>query len=401
MGRAAQKGPVMAFDTLTRHSRNWRGVGWLALLSSVIVFSYYAVVAGWTLNYVLLSLTRFTEGRTDSEIVGVFNMLVGAGGVNILFQTLFLLLTAGVVYAGVRQGIERWAKILTPALLVMLIGLFVYATTLPGFGEAVRFTLYPDFSKITPSGILSALGLSFFTASLGFGIILTYGSYLRPNENLPGTASIVLALTVGISLIAALTIFPIIFSFGGTPAEGPGLVFKTMPVLFSKLPATLIISTIFFVLLVFTALTSTVSLLENLVANSMELFGWSRHRSVWLSIAVVFVVGIPSALAGSGALFQNWEGMYGTDFFESVSSLWDRWFLPITGLLTSVFVGWRMDKELRNKEFLSGSNWRFWLHIWVFLVRWFVPVAIFLFILEASGLVNFDALIIGATHGTT
>ncbi len=388
MGRAAQKGPVLAFDKLTKHSANWRAVGWLALISTIVVFSYYAVVAGWTLNYVLLSVSQFTAGKSPDQIRGVFTAMVGSGGITLFWQALFLLITAGVVYSGVRQGVERWSKILMPVLLVMLLALFIYATTLPGFGKAAHFMLYPDFSRLTSAGVLSALGLSFFTASLGFGIILTYGSYLRPEDNVVSTSIIVLLVTAGIAVIAGLTIFPILFTYGGEPGSGPGLVFQTLPVLFAKLPAALLLSTVFFALFVFTALTSTISLLENMVANAIELFGWERHRSAWIAIGIVFVVGLPSGLAGSGWLFPTWKEMYGADFLDTISTLWDRWFLPITGLLTSIFVGWRMDKFTRNREFLSGSNWRWALPIWIFLVRWFVPVAILLFLLDATGLVK-------------
>lgn len=390
MGRASQKSPVGAFSNLSHHSQNWKGVGWLAVTSTVIVLSYYIVVAGWTLNYVFLSLSQFTQGRSSEEIVGVFDVMVKSPGVNVLWQALFLIITAGVLYNGVQKGIEHWSKILMPVLLVILLGLFLFSITLPGFGEAFRFVLYPDFSKITPSGILTALGLAFFTATLGFGVILTYGSYLDEGANIPKTSVIVLLVTVGISLVAALMIFPIIFSFGFAPAEGAGLVFKTLPVLFAKLPGTLLISTTFFLLLVFTALTSTVSLLENLVATFMEVWEWNRHRAIYFATGLVFVVGLPSALAGSGLMFPTWSEMYGGDFFATISSTWDRWFLPLTGLLTSIFLGWRVDHKMRNAEFLQGTNWRWALKPWVFFLRWVIPIAIGIFMLEATGIIDFD-----------
>lgn len=391
MGRASQRSTVGAFSQLARHNQNWKGVGWLAIASTVIVFSYYAVVAGWTLNYVLLSLTQFTKGKSPDEIQGVFAILLKSGSINVLWQAAFLLITAGVVIGGVRKGIEHWSKILMPVLLILLVGLFCYGITLSGFGEATRFVLWPDFSRLTPSGILSALGLSFFTSSLGFGIILTYGSYLKPAESIPKTAIIVLLFTLAISLIAALMIFPIIFTFHLPPSGGPGLLFKTLPVLFEQLPATLLISTAFFLLLVFTALTSTVSLLENLVANCMELFNWSRRKSVWWTTCLVFVVGLPSALAGSGALFPSWVEMYGEDFFGTISNTWDRWFLPITGLLTSLFVGWKIDAKIRKEQILAGSHWRWFFYPWLFLVRWLVPLCILIFLLQAAGILNIES----------
>lgn len=389
IGRLAQKAPISALDNLSAHS-SWKGVGWLAILTSLIVYSYYAVVAGWTLNYALMSLAQFTKGRTSEEIAGVFQTMASSGSINVLWQALFLLLTAGVVYSGVREGVERWSKILMPLLFLILLGLFFYAVSLPGFSEALRFVFIPNLAKITPSGILEALGLAFFTASLGFGVILTYGSYMNPQDNIPSTSLTILVLTALVSLFAAMMIFPIIFTFGFKPSEGPGLVFITLPVLFAKLPATLMLSLAFFILLVFTALTSTVSLLENLCANGMELFGWSRHRSVWLSTLAVFILGLPSAMAGSGEIFPTWEEMYGRNFFSTISGIWDRWFLPLTGLLISIFIGWIMPADRRNVEFLRGTNWRWFLRPWVWLLRWFVPVCILLFILQASGIINVD-----------
>jgi neurotransmitter:Na+ symporter, NSS family len=398
IGRLAQKGPVAAMDSLSTHSRNWKGVGWLAVLTSIIVYSYYAVVSGWTLNYVLLSLAQFTKGRTSDQIAAIFDVMAQSGSINVLWQALFLLLTAAVVFSGVRQGVERWARILMPLLFILLLGLFFYALTLPGFGEAVRFIFVPDPSRLTPSGVLEALGLAFFTASLGCGVILTYGSYMNPQDDIPSTSLTILVLTSLVALFAALMIFPIIFTFGFEPTQGPGLVFITLPVLFAKLPGTLILSTAFFILLVFTALTSTVSLLENLCANGMELFGWSRHRSVWLSTALVFVVGLPSAMAASGQIFPTWTVMYGHDFFVTVSGVWDRWFLPLTGLLISLFVGWVVPREERNLEFLRGTRWRWFLRPWLLLVRWLVPLCILLFILQATGIINMDYWF-GARHG--
>ncbi|MBS0622952.1 MAG: sodium-dependent transporter [Verrucomicrobia bacterium] len=393
MGRATQRGAVEAFSILSRQSQNWKGMGWLALTSTLVVYSYYAVVSGWTLNYVILSLSNFTAGKSPEEIRAVFDLLLKAGGMNLFWQFGFLLLTAAVVWGGVRKGIEHWAKILTPALLAILIALFFYAITMPGFHEALRFLLIPDFSKVTPSGILSAVGLSFFTASLGFGIILTYGSYLRPDENLPSMTVAILGSTLGIALIAALTIFPIVFSFGFSPSEGPGLVFKVLPVLFSQLPAPLLISTLFFLLLVFTALTSTVSLLENMTANCIEQFQWSRKKSIVLSTLAAFMLGVPSALAGSGQLFPSWQPIYNADFFATISTLWDRWFLPLSGLLISIFVGYVMDRQLRDKEFLGSSKASYLLPGWLFLIRYVVPIVLILLILEGTNLVSFDALI--------
>jgi neurotransmitter:Na+ symporter, NSS family len=390
IGRTSQRGPVGAFAELSHQSRNWKLVGWLAVLSTFIVYSYYSVVAGWTLNYALLSLGNFTRGLTDGQISEIFNVLLVSGDINVFWHFLFVLLTVGVVYKGVREGIEHWARILTPALIILLVCLFFYSMTLDGFGEACRFVLYPHTDQLTASGILTAVGLAFFTSSLGFGVILTYGSYMNAKEDIPKTALIVEIMTVLISLIAAMMIFPIIFTGNTAPAEGPGLVFKVLPVLFAHLPGTLVISTTFFVLLVFTALTSTISLQENLVANCIELFGWSRRKSALITGGAVFLMGIPSALAASGGIFPSWTLMYGENFFETVNSIWDAWFLPISGLLTSIFVGWIFPRERRWQEFMRGTGWGKIYGVWLTLVRWVVPLMLIILLMQATGFINVD-----------
>ena len=226
-----------------------------------------------------MSLTEFTEGKTNEEIRQVFDILASSGDICVFWHFIFMLLTVGVVYGGIRKGIEYWSKILTPALLAILIFLFIYACFLPGFGKAVEFIFYPDFSKLTTKGVLEALGMSFFTLSVGIGIILTYGSYLKSDDDIPKTGLIIGAMSLMVSILASLTIFPIVFSFGLSPEEGPGLVFKTLPVLFNQLTGTLVISTVFFVLFLFATLTSAISLLEVLVANLMEVFSWLDDSS--------------------------------------------------------------------------------------------------------------------------
>ncbi len=385
IGRKGQRSPIFAYEALSKKGSNWRLLGYLNLLTSFVILSFYSVVAGWCLNYALMSLNQFTVGKTPEEIRAVFDAVYASPGLNIFWLFVFILLNVGVVYTGVRKGIEHWSKILTPALLFILIALFIYGITLPGFGEAAKFIFYPDFSKLTPSVILNSLGMAFFTLSVGMGIIVTYGSYLKPAENLPKTASIVALMTLLVSLMAAMMIYPIVFTFNFPPEGGPGLIFKTMPVLFSKLPGSLVISTVFFLLFVFTALTSSISLLEVLVANLMELFSWQRHRAVIISAAAVFLFGIPSALAGSGALFPNWETVYGTNFFDTMNYISASWMAPIAAFLTALFIGFVMKKGSVREEFLQGGALRSFFHPWFFVIRYVAPLVVILIILDQAG----------------
>ncbi len=393
LGRMAAKSAVGAFQELSKPEKNWKMVGWLCVLINFLILSYYSVVAGWAVNYTLMSLNQFTINRTPAEISGLFDTLFASGEINVFWHCIFMIMTVGVVYAGVRKGIEYWSKILMPTFLVILLGLLCYSMTLDGFGEAVRFVLYPDFETFKPSAILEALGLAFFTLSVGLGIMLTYGSYMRKTDNIPKTVATVALMDITVALMAALMIFPIIFTFGFTPSEGPGLLFKTLPVLFAKLPATLLISVLFFLLVTFAALTSAISILEMLAATWIEQFGWSRKKAVLLIGLAAFLFGIPSALSGSGAMFGSWSALYGKDFFSTVDYISNNWLLPVCGMLIALFAGWQVDKRLLREEFLSGSKAVRWFRPWLFLIRYIVPLGILCILLQKGGLIDIDHLL--------
>lgn len=392
IGRRAQRAPVGAFEELAPYRKNWRYLGWLCNLATLLILSYYSVVAGWALNYAFMSLLHFTQGKTPQQIANVFNLLYAAGDINLLWNLLFLSLTTGIVIRGIRKGIEFWSKILTPALLVLLLLLFLYATTLEGFSQAFSFIFQPDVKKLSASGFLQALGLACFTLSIGMGIIITYGSYMRKNDDIPQTSFTIATMTIFVSLLAALMIFPIIFTFHFEPQEGPGLLFKTLPVLFNKLPGTLLLSTTFFILVVFAALTSTISVMEVLVATVTEVFGFSRTKGALIIGGLVFILGIPSALSGSGGIFANWTEMYGKNFFDSIDFFATTWLLPINVILTSVFAGWIVNRAICYEGLLAGSNLKYLFRPWLFLVRWVVPAGILLIILQQGGVINFDKL---------
>ncbi|WP_075883207.1 sodium-dependent transporter [Candidatus Protochlamydia sp. W-9] len=390
LGRKAQRGAVGIFASLANNSAAWKTVGWLGVASSFLIMSFYSILAGWGLNYIFMSLSQFYKDRTAQEISGVFDILASSADITLFWHFLFTALTAAVVYRGIRQGIEYWSRFMTIGLLIILLIMCVYAFTLPGFREGVNFIFYPDLSRFKPSAAIDALGLSFFTLSLGQGIMLTYGSYMRRGDNIPKTAVIIGVMIVLISLLAGLMIFPIIFSFGFAPEAGPGLVFKTLPVLFAQLPGALFISTAFFVLFVFTALTSAVALIEVVTANFTDLLGWSRQKAVLIVSISCFIFGIPSALSNTNTLFANWPAIYGKTFFQTIDDLVTLWFLPIGGLLVSIFTGWVLDKELAKEEFSSGTTMRWLWHPWIFFIRWIAPIAIVFIILQQSGLIDID-----------
>ncbi len=392
LGRQAQRGAVGVFDSLKQNSAFWRGVGWLGVFTSFIIMSYYSVVAGWGLNYVLMSLNQFYVDKSPQQIAQIFDTLQSSGGMTLFWNLIFTILTIGVVLRGIRKGIEYWSRILIPSLIVLLLALFLYSISLPGFGEAFRFIFKPDFQNFKPSGILTALGMAFMTMSLGQGIILTYGSYMKQNENIPSTAFIIGGMDILVSIISALMIFPIIFTYHANPGVGSGLVFKTLPMLFARLPGALLISTAFFALFTFTALSSAIALIEVVAANFIDLFDWSRKKAVLITGIASFLFGIPSALSWSGSIFPTWKFIYGKNFFETMVSLVANWTLPIGGLLTALFGGWVLSKELAFTEFDSEGKRRWLFFVWRVFVRYIAPVAIVLIILEGTGVIDIDSL---------
>lgn len=391
LGRKAQRGAVGVFANLANNSAAWKAVGWMGVASSFLIMSFYSVLAGWGLNYVFMSLSQFYKNMTAQQISSVYDVLASSADITLFWNFVFTALTAAVVYGGIRQGIEYWSKFMTIGLLVILIGMCLFAATLDGFWQGVNFIFYPDFSHFKPSGAIEALGLSFFTLSLGQGIMLTYGSYMRRSDDIPKTAIIIGVMIILVSLLAGLMIFPIIFTFGFAPEAGPGLVFKTLPVVFAQLPGALFISTAFFVLFVFTALTSAVALIEVVAANFTDLLGWSRQKAVLVVAITCFIFGIPSALSQTNTLFANWHVIYGKTFFTTIDDIVSLWLLPIGGLMVAIFAGWFLDKEMSKEEFCSGTVMRWMWRPWLFFMRWVAPVGIVFIILQQSGLIDIDA----------
>lgn len=392
LGRRAQRGAVGIFATLSDNSAVWKGAGWLSVLSSFIIMSYYSVIGGWGLNYILMSLSQSYSGKTAPEVSALFELLSSSGDITLFWHFLFTALVVILVLPGIRQGIEFWSKFMTTGLLAMLLCLFTYSTTLDGFGQAAEFILSPDLSKFKPSGALEALGLSLFTLSLGQGIMLTYGSYMRKNEDIPKTGVIIGIMIIIVAILAGLMIFPIIFTFGFSPQEGRGLVFKTLPLLFSKLPGALLISTAFFTLFVFAAITSAIAFVEVVAANLIDLLGWPRRKAVLIVGVSCFIFGIPSALSGTDTLFGNWVKIFGKSFFATMDDLVSIWFLPIVALMVSIYTGWFLDQEISKEEFSSGSSFKSFWHVWRFFIRWVAPLAIIIIMLQQSGLINIDNL---------
>lgn len=390
IGRHAQRGAVGTFISLQGNQHFWKVAGWLGVISSFLIMSYYSVVAGWGLHYAWMSLNEFYVGKSASDIDAIYNLLTSSNDMTLASHFCFTALVVALVLPGIRGGIEYWSKIMTWWLLVMLLGLCGYSFTLEGFSKAVPFVLMPDFNNFKPSAIVEALGLAFFTLSLGQGIMITYGSYLRKEDDIPKTATIISIMVPIVAVIIALMMFSIIFTFNGSPEAGPGLIFKTLPLIFAKLPGALLLSTTFFVLFVFTAFTSAIAFVEVVAANLIDLYGWPRKKAVIAVGAACFLLGIPSAVGSSDVLFSNWDAIYGKSFFQTIDDLVSIWLMPVGGCILAIFVGWSLDRKVVEAEFKEHSSFAKFFNVWIFLLRWLAPAAILLILLQHSGIVDFD-----------
>lgn len=378
LGRRTTLNPVGAFRALSS-SKYWPWVGYLGVVTGVGILSFYLVIAGWTLGYIVRSFIPSSE---------TFAQFVANPVEEIGYFTAFLLLTSFVVASGVEKGIERWSKFLMPALFALLVGLIVYNLTLDGASKGVEFYLKPDFSKITGSTVLAAMGQAFFSLSLGMGTMITYGSYISKKENIPLSATAVALSDTTVAFLAGLMIFPALFSVGMEPTQGPALVFNVLPKVFETMPAGTIISLAFFVLLAIAALTSTVSLLEVPVAFLVDQKKWSRRKAVWVITAATFLLGLPSTLSqGTSDFFTNVMFLGQTGFLSIMNRLFSDLSLPIGGFFICLFVGWVWGTRNAIEEIQigAGTSAAWFTKLWQFLVRFVCPVVILLVLLNAFG----------------
>ena len=388
LGKSSQCAAIGSFEALSPNKNFWKIGGYLGVSASFLIMSFYSVIAGWGMSYILMSLTGFYNGRTHQEIFEIFQKLSSSGSISLLWHFIFTAITMTIVMSGVRKGIEHWSKIMVKILLITLFALFLYSVTLPGFSKAAAFVFFPDTKAFTMSSLLDALGLAFMTMSIGQGIMISYGSYLSGKENLIKLSCIVAGSVMIVAILASLTIFPIIFTFDLPLNSGPGLVFQTLPYLFAKLPGAMIISTLFFILFVFTALTSAVPLVEVVTTNIMERYKTGRKKTAMLVSLSTFIFGIPSALAYSSTLFPQWKSIFRTNFFDTINDFVSIWIIPLAGLFTSLFIGYVVEKKIIRNEIVSNNSTAIIWHVWRFFIRYIVPIFIILIFLQGVGIIH-------------
>ena len=358
IGRKTQLSPVGAFEKLAPGT-NWKWVGYLGVASAFVILSFYGVVGGWILKYIIDSLSGgFDPLAGNPEAAGaMFNGFITSAWSPVIYQILFMTLCIGVIVKGVKGGIEKWSKVMMPLIVILLGMLAVRGMTLPGGMEGLSFLFNPRFEDLTASAIVLALGHSFFTVSLGMGTMITYGSYLDKKQNLMTSALWVIFLDTAIAMLAGVAIFTTVFALGANPAEGPGLIFVVLPTVFAQMAGGVIWSTMFFILLFMAALTSAISILEVVTAYFIDQKGWSRKKATIQFGAVITVVGAFCSFSlGGGINITEFMGMPFMDFMDYLSS---KYMLPIGGMLTAIFVlkKWGISNYLAElKNGMEGKN---------------------------------------------
>lgn len=378
IGRGGRGNPSVSLYNLTG-KKYWSIFGFLSVITAFLIMSYYAVVAGWTLQYTIES---FTGGlfQSDLDYKSKFESFA-SGYMPLLWQAVVMLICGWIIARGVSGGIEKFNKILIPGFFVILVILMWRSLTLPGAGEGVEFFLKPDFTKLNAESALIALGHAFFSLSLGMGCMLTYGSYVEKKQSL-GTATLAIGFgDLVYAFIAGLVIFPTVFSYGLQPGEGVGLAFMALPAAFSQMPFGFFFGGLFFLLLAIAALTSAISILEVPVAYAMHKWQWSRKKASFYVTALCFIIGIPSALSVGGILSGVTFGNKG--IFDSMDFLTSYILMPLGGLIVSLFTGyaWKLAGEEAG---LSG----FWYKAWMFSLRVLSPILILLIFLYSVGLLR-------------
>ena len=390
LGRTTQRNPVGAFLALN-NSKFWTSVGGMGVIAGFVILSFYSVVAGWSTGYIFEALRgsffNFNESLTSSLH---FNSLTSDVYWNVGFMLLFVVLTMSIVYAGVQKGIERGSKIMMPVLILILIILMIRGITLSGSEEGLSFLFNPDWNKLTGQSILIALGHAFFTLSLGMGAMMTYGSYMSKKDNIFSSSLQIVFLDTIIALIAGIAIFTSVFATGQNPDAGPGLIFQTLPVVFTKIPGGFIFSIMFFLLLTIAALTSAISLLEVVISYFVDEKHWKRHRAVLIMGFFVFVLAVPSALSFN---LLSEVKLFNLTFFDLADFLASNVLLPLGGLFISVFVAWIWGFDKVLIELMKGSekifdNYPSIISAWKIFIRYLAPVLIFLVFIHSIGLLD-------------
>lgn len=389
LGRRGRQSPINTMRTLAQEegrSPAWQYVGWLGMAAGFLILSFYSVIAGWTLAYAVRTASGVFTGATAEGVSAIFEEFIRDPERLLAWHTIFMVMTTIVVSRGVRSGLEQAVRYLMPALFVLLVAMVGYAMNTGQFEQAVTYLFTPDFSKITGGVVLNAMGQAFFSLSLGMGAIMIYGSYLSHTASIPRTAAIIALMDTLVAILAGLAIFPLVFEYGLAPSAGPGLIFQTLPIAFGQMPGGMLVGFLFFILLVFAAWTSAISLVEPVVAWLVENRGMQRVKAAALTGLAAWIFGILALLS-----LNLWQGdarftFFGKGFLDLFDWITSNVMLPLGGLLISVFAAWIMTRESSRGELGLPNGLGYTL--WRVLVRYVTPVAIGLILLNKTGILT-------------
>ncbi len=382
MGRRGRQSPINTLTTLAKEAganKNWHFLGWMGVSAGVLILSYYSVIAGWAIAYVFKAI--FGGFSSDTVVIkAVFDDLIASPGQLVFWHTIFMVATMSVVMRGVRGGLERAVQLLMPTLLVLLVILVAYAmTTGESYFKGLSFLFSPDFSEIDGDAILTAMGHAFFTLGLGMGAIMVYGSYLPSGVSIAKTSLYIAGADTVVALLAGIAIFPLVFANGLEPGSGPGLIFQTLPIAFGNMAGGWLFGILFFVLLVFAALTSSISLVEPVVAWMVENKGFTRVKASVISGLAIWLLGVSVAFS-----FNIWSEfkIFDKTIFNFFDYLTANLMLPIGGFCIAIFAGWVMQQK-HVKEELDMPEPQY--EIWKFLACYVAPGSVFIVFLHVLG----------------
>ncbi|MCF7970437.1 MAG: sodium-dependent transporter [Methylococcaceae bacterium] len=372
MGRRGRQCPINTLETLTEEAganKNWHYLGWLGVVAGFLILSYYSVIAGWAMAYVVKAFTGSFSGESAAQISTLFSDLQASPVQQIFWHTVFMVTTMAVVARGVQGGLEKAVRFLMPSLFVLLMLLVAYAMTTGAYMQGLEFLFKPDFSEMTGDSVLTAMGHAFFTLSLGMGAIMVYGSYLPKGVSIAKTSVLIAGADTAVALLAGMAIFPIVFAHGLEASAGPGLIFQTLPIAFGNMSGGWLFGVLFFVLLVFAALSSAISLIEPAVAWVVENYDVDRKKA---SIGMGFLTWV----LGLGTVFSG-------SFFEKMDYLTANLMLPLGGLFIALFAGHVMLQKHTQAELALDNETEY--VVWKFLVSYIAPAAVFLVFLHVLG----------------
>ncbi|MFD2830878.1 sodium-dependent transporter [Corticicoccus populi] len=374
IGRASGRNPIDGFEYLGG-KKGYRVLGWVGNIATMFLLSFYSVIGGWILIYLVVAGADLLNIMNISSYGATFNEVITNPLYALLGQASFMLLTAVIVGQGIQQGIERASKIMMPLLFILFVIIIIRSLTLPNAMEGVSFFLTPDIGGITTEAILFALGQSFFALSIGVTAMMTYASYLDEKQNLTKSALYIVLMNVTISIMAGLAIFPAIASLNVENAEGPGLVFVVIPEVFNAIPFGMLFYILFLLVFLFATVTSSISMIEINVANTIKGDESKRKKVTYIFAAIIFLIGVPSALS-EGVL--NDVVFFAGTIFDNVDFLVSNILLPVGALIASVFTGYIMDKRMAMAQVnvSDGSKYMWLFKTWIFMLKFLLPLII-------------------------